>query len=181
MSARVALLRGINVGRGNRIAMADLRACLVEAGFGPVRTLLASGNVIFDAPEAEADEVWAQRLYEAVLGRFEVDARVRVFDEDAIHAIIDEHPWRGRDLDPSRVLIMVPMDGASTRAALDLQGRQWADEEIFVGQRAVHLHCPRGISQGELAEEAGRCMGRSVTTRNWRTMLRIVDSMASIN
>ena len=42
----VALLRGINVGRAKRIAMADLRALVEGLGFGEVRTLLNSGNAI---------------------------------------------------------------------------------------------------------------------------------------
>ena len=80
MTARVALLRGINVGRGNRIAMADLRECLSEVGFEDVRTLLASGNVIFDAPDGEGNDVLATRLHDAVLDAFDVDARVLVLD-----------------------------------------------------------------------------------------------------
>ena len=182
MSARVALLRGINVGRGNRIAMADLRACLEEAGFGEVRTLLASGNVVFDASGSAANEALAERLHDAVLARFDLDARVLVLDGESLDAVIHEHPWRERDLDPSRVLIMFPMGEEPTTAPADqLKDRDWGDEEVFVGQRAVHLHCPHGMSAGELAEQANRCMGSDVTTRNWRTLMRIVDSMNSLN
>jgi uncharacterized protein (DUF1697 family) len=53
MSAtHVALLRGINVGKAKRVAMADLRALLEELGYADVRTLLNSGNVVFTAPRA---------------------------------------------------------------------------------------------------------------------------------
>jgi len=45
----VALIRGINVGKAKRVAMADLRALLVELGYGEPRTLLNSGNVVFEA------------------------------------------------------------------------------------------------------------------------------------
>ena len=43
----VALLRGINVGGRNKVAMADLRQALEEAGFESVRTYIQSGNVLF--------------------------------------------------------------------------------------------------------------------------------------
>ncbi len=43
----VALLRGDNVGRGKRVAMADLRAVVKGLGYRDVRTLLNSGNVVF--------------------------------------------------------------------------------------------------------------------------------------
>ena len=48
-TAFVALLRGINVGKAKRIAMADLRKLVEELGYGDVQTLLNSGNVVFSA------------------------------------------------------------------------------------------------------------------------------------
>ena len=55
---KVALLRGINVGRSARIAMADLRACTEDAGCTEVRTVLATGNVVLTDPRTE-DELRA--------------------------------------------------------------------------------------------------------------------------
>ena len=49
MPTHIALLRGINVGRAKRIAMADLRVVVAELGHTNVRTLLNSGNVVFDS------------------------------------------------------------------------------------------------------------------------------------
>ena len=45
----VALIRGINVGKAKRVAMGDLRALIAKLGYGDPRTLLNSGNVVFDA------------------------------------------------------------------------------------------------------------------------------------
>jgi uncharacterized protein (DUF1697 family) len=44
MSTQVALIRGINVGKAKRLAMADLRALLGRLGYRDARTLLNSGN-----------------------------------------------------------------------------------------------------------------------------------------
>ena len=53
-----ALMRGVNVGTTKRIAMADLRAAFEAEGFGNVRTLLQSGNVVFDSHEpVDADRI----------------------------------------------------------------------------------------------------------------------------
>lgn len=46
----VALLRGINVGGRNKVTMAELRAGLSARGLTGVRTFIASGNVVVDAP-----------------------------------------------------------------------------------------------------------------------------------
>src|SRR6478736_4542725 len=48
----VALLRGINVGKAKRIAMADLRKLCEGLGYEDVSTLLNSGNIVFSAPRA---------------------------------------------------------------------------------------------------------------------------------
>ena len=50
-SRYVALLRAVNVGGRNRIAMARLRELLEGLGYGEVRTHLQSGNAVFTAAE----------------------------------------------------------------------------------------------------------------------------------
>src|SRR5438034_8305362 len=46
----VALLRAVNLGARNKVPMAELRKQLEEAGYGDVRTYIASGNVLLDGP-----------------------------------------------------------------------------------------------------------------------------------
>ena len=61
----VALLRGINVGKAKRIAMADLRALVADLGYRDVGTLLNSGNVVFTAPGAGPEDA-ARRIVDNV-------------------------------------------------------------------------------------------------------------------
>ena len=79
--ARVAFLRGINVG-GHRVSMDDLRAALEPLELGDVRTFIASGNVVFDEPDGEAPEleVAIGRRLEEALG-YAVETFVRGMDE----------------------------------------------------------------------------------------------------
>ena len=46
----IALLRGVNVGGKNKVAMGDLRVCFESLGFENVTTYINSGNVVFDSP-----------------------------------------------------------------------------------------------------------------------------------
>jgi uncharacterized protein (DUF1697 family) len=50
----VALLRGINVGGRNPVAMVELRAAFEEAGYESVSTYIQSGNVVFRSTAAAA-------------------------------------------------------------------------------------------------------------------------------
>jgi uncharacterized protein (DUF1697 family) len=67
---QVALLRGINVGRAKRVAMADLRALVESLGYGDARTLLNSGNVVFAVPAAAKGDA-ASRIEKSLATRQE--------------------------------------------------------------------------------------------------------------
>src|SRR5881628_2807318 len=103
MSRHVALIRGINVGRAKRVAMADLRALVEDLGYGDVRTLLNSGNVVFTAPRAGRGA--ADRIEKALAARLGVPARVTVLTAAELAAAISENPLREVAKDPSRLLV----------------------------------------------------------------------------
>src|SRR5215813_11048747 len=90
MSRYVALFRGINVGNAKRIAMADLRKVLGSLGYGDVRTLLNSGNAVFEG-SSETDAKHAQRIREAVRRKLKVDALVVVKSAKDIAATIADN------------------------------------------------------------------------------------------
>jgi uncharacterized protein (DUF1697 family) len=69
MGQHIALLRGVNVGGKNKIAMPRLKTVLAEAGFSNVRTYINSGNVLFSAPDGDA-VVLQQRCRQAILNEF---------------------------------------------------------------------------------------------------------------
>jgi uncharacterized protein (DUF1697 family) len=47
MTIQIALIRGINVGGHQAVAMSDLRDLLTQLGFESARSLLQSGNLVF--------------------------------------------------------------------------------------------------------------------------------------
>lgn len=174
MSARhVALLRGVNVGRAKRVAMADLRALVAALGYGGVRTLLNSGNVVYDAPAAEPPAASAARIEAAIAERLGVRARVIALSAAELSAVLADDPFGALADDPSRLLVAVYAHAAD-RARLDaLAARDWAPERLAVGARAAYLWCPDGISAGQLAELAMRALGEGATTRNRATLEKL--------
>ncbi len=86
----VALLRGINVGGRNKVAMADLRRALEGSGYGAVRTYIQSGNVLFESGASpQALEADLERLLEAA---FQLPLVVVVRSEAELRAVVDEAP-----------------------------------------------------------------------------------------
>lgn len=172
-----ALLRGINVGNSRRIAMVELRDLVAGFGYGNVRTLLNSGNVLFDASPADARDA-ATRIRAAIEARFAVSPRVFVRSIDALTAIVAANPLPHAQEDPTKLVVAV-YDGKTVRARLDeLAQRDWAPERFAVTPEAAYLWCPDGMSGGRLAEAVFHALAEHGTTRNLATLTKIVALVA---
>jgi uncharacterized protein (DUF1697 family) len=168
----VALLRGINVGRAKRVAMADLRELVEGLGFTDVRTVLNSGNVVFSAP-ASALRGSAARIERALLQRTGVAARVTVIAGPDFARVVAHNPLLGVARDPARLLVSVLRDPAD-RALLDpLTKKRWAPDALALGQRVAYLWCAAGVLDSPLSIEVARVLGDRATARNWATILKL--------
>jgi uncharacterized protein (DUF1697 family) len=168
----VALLRGINVGRAQRVAMADLRELVEELGYGDVRTLLNSGNVVFTVPSSVRGDP-AARIEKAMVERLRVSARVTAISAAELAEAVEENPLREMAREPSRSLIAF-FRGAGERKLLQpLAKQRWSPEKLAVGMRVAYLWCPGGILDSDLLAAVGRALGDAVTMRNWATVLKL--------
>src|SRR5688500_6324876 len=171
MSSRhVALIRGINVGKAKRVAMADLRALVEGLGYTDVRTLLNSGNVVFTAPGADAKA--AARIEAALAKETGVSARVLVLTGGELAAIVAENPLGEAAAEPSRRLVTVLADGADRKKLVAVEAEDWAPEKVAVGARAVYSWHPDGLSGGVLADALAKALGDAATGRNWSTIMK---------
>lgn len=169
---QAALLRGINVGRAKRVAMAELRALVAELGFGDVRTLLNSGNVLYTAPGiAPADA--AERIEEAIRARLGITSRVTVLTAAEIAAAVAGNPLGDVADNPSRLFVAVLRDPADRAKLEPLAERDWGREVLALGGRVAYLWCPDGSMGSQLPEAVGRALGDAVTTRNWATLTKL--------
>lgn len=168
----VALIRGINVGRAKRVAMADLRVLMADLGYRDVRTVLNSGNIVFTVPpRAHADA--AGRIEQALASRLGVSARVIVLAAAELAATMADNPLGDITDNPSRLLVFVFAKPADRSKLKPLTERDWAPEALAIGRRAAYLWCPAGIIESPLAAVLGRILGDAVTSRNWATMTKL--------
>lgn len=169
---QVALLRGINVGRAKRVAMAELRAIVEALGYGEVKTLLNSGNVVYTAPGTATGEA-AARIEEALLARVGVSSRVIALTAAEVAAAVRENPLLDVATDPSRLLVAVLADPADRALLEPLLAEDWGADTLALGGRVAYLWCGGGILASRLPEAVGRALGGAVTTRNWATVLKV--------
>ncbi|MGH3704477.1 MAG: DUF1697 domain-containing protein [Agromyces sp.] len=96
MADYIALLRGVNVG-GITVKSADLRELFEGLGFGEVRTVLASGNVVFESSAKESHEALKVRIEQGLRGRFDYDAWIVLVTRDELARAIDGFPFDADD------------------------------------------------------------------------------------
>lgn len=166
----VGLLRGVNVG-GVNMRMADLAEVVRGLGYDDVRTVLASGNVLFttDDPAATAK----QRLEAALRQRFGYEAWVHVLTLDAIRAIAAAYPY---PRDETRHAYVVFVMDAATRDELLAVELDPAIEKAQAGDGVLYWTTPKGSTIGSAmgtAQGSGRHK-RWLTTRNLNTLEKLL-------
>lgn len=169
----VALLRGINVGKAKRVAMADLRALVEGLGYRDVATLLASGNVAFTAAGGTAIDA-ARRIEAAIEKRLKITSRVVGFSADELAAIVEGNPFAKIATEPSRLLVALWNDPAVPKRLAEIARTAPAEERFEVTARAAYLWCPEGILKSAVGEALLVRAGDGVTTRNVATLGKLL-------
>ena len=145
MARHVALLRGINVGRNKRIAMADLRSLCERLGFEEVRTLLQSGNVVLDS--ALSAKTVGSRLAAAIEHELGLEVGVVVRAVEELDAVVAHDPF-GDIADPPKYysVSFLASDPASDALA-DVAAADFAPERFELRGRELYLWCRRARSR----------------------------------
>ena len=169
MTRCVLLLRGINVGRSNRIRMPELVALLEGMGCTDVVTHLQSGNAVVTSP-LPVDELLAQAR--AALAGAGVPVPVLARTGAELDEVVRADPFAGRDLDPAllHVAFLSRTPDAAAVAAVDHGAL--LPEELVVRGRELYLWYAGGVQRSRLDRVTKR-FGVTATARNWRTVLAL--------
>jgi uncharacterized protein (DUF1697 family) len=173
----VALLRGINVGGHKPVKMEALDRVFASLKFKDIKTLIASGNVLFEGP-GKGRELEG-RIEKALLKGlgFEVPVMVRTLAQ--IEAILEANPFKrhpaGADV-KNYVAFLSAEPDAKVRLPKCPAGERWevlkmTPREIFITTRRKadgHFGFPNDFIE--------KGLGVSATTRNWNTVMRIVGA-----
>ena len=180
MTIRIALIRGINVGRNKRVAMADLRALLADLGYGEVRTLLQSGNAVFTVPgSARGGTAAVEAAIERGLAdQLSVTARVLVRTPAQLAAAIEADPFGDRATEGSKHFLgflAEPPSAARVAAVPHLApDADTGPDEARFADGHLYLWCPNGISKSTLwTVDWDKRLGTAVTLRNWNTVTKL--------
>jgi uncharacterized protein (DUF1697 family) len=176
---QAAMLRGINLGK-RQLAKGDLIAAAQSLGFTNAQTLLASGNLVFEASDMPAPEI-ESALRKAVLDRTGIDSEVFVRDRAALDAAIAANPFPDAAADrPSWLLVTfhreaVPQDEVA-RIARDYDG----PERVAAIGRELFADYPEGMGRSLLDRWTAKAKIKLPlgTGRNWNTVTKLAAMLA---
>jgi uncharacterized protein (DUF1697 family) len=174
MTSYIALLRGVNVG-GITVKSAELRELFDGLGFEGARTVLASGNVVFEDPKRESPSALKRRIEAALGERFAYDAWIVLVTRDELERAVEAFPFDADDArrQPWVIFVSEPAVVEELLAAVD------ADPDVdplAAGDGVLYWNPVKGTTvQTPFAKLIGKAKYKSSTTnRNLRTLRRIL-------
>jgi uncharacterized protein (DUF1697 family) len=177
-SRSVALLRGINVGKHKRIAMADLRDILETLGYEDVKTLLQSGNAVFTAQAEPA--VLETQIAKAVAARFGFEVTVMVRSARELAQVVAKNPLPAAVADAAKLHVLFLSAKPAPAILRDVVPADFAPEEYGVAGRQIYVWCRNGVLESKLlAAFSDKRLKVATTARNWNTVTKLAALAAS--
>jgi len=170
----VAFLRAVNVGGRAVVKMTDLKAAFERAGCRNVRTFIASGNVLFDAP-ARLPATLRTRIAKELLKVFGKAPGVCYRTLDEIDALVAKDPFAKHLGDKTKMRFVAFMDRVPDKVP-KLPVRLEKECVEIAGMHAADLlilswRTPRGMFG--FPNACVEALGVTATTRNWNTVTRV--------
>jgi uncharacterized protein (DUF1697 family) len=175
MTRYVALLRGVNLGSHNKVAMPKLRDLADRLGYDEVSTYINSGNLLFSTSGSSAgarDRVIAETLADGIETDFGIRIDVAVRTLDQLRQAVDANPYP--DGDPKQTTIAFLMGAASADATHKVAALATDVERVTFGDREIYVDYGGGLAKSKLAVTFSKVIGVSATVRNIRTCQTLV-------
>lgn len=173
MTEYVVFLRGVNSGRNPTMKMADLRRALERLGLENVRTVIASGNALFEAG-GENETSLAKKLEQEFSKEFRFRIPAAVFSKKKIQALFDSNPFAGVSMSSTQnpyVTFLPPGKVAHPRYPIAGKGYELIGRD---GRAVFSIVDRAGGTTPDLMKTLEKQFGKNITTRNWRTIQRVL-------
>jgi uncharacterized protein (DUF1697 family) len=170
----VALLRGINVGGRNKIAMAELRAALEDAGFDSVSTYIQSGNVLFRTTASAAS--LESNLEKMLEQRFKIPLVVVVRSHAQIRKVVHGAPdgFGAQSAVYHSDVVFLKKPLTSKQAMKVVQLRDGVDQ-AWPGSGVIYFtRLSARRTESRMSRIVGTPEYKQMTIRNWGTTTKLL-------
>jgi uncharacterized protein (DUF1697 family) len=172
----VAFLRAVNVGGTAKVAMAELKALAEDIGLADPRTLLQSGNLVFEAGGKTAAAL-EKLLEREVAKRLAVETDIMVRTARELKTAMERNPFRKEAKnDPGRLHVHFLKAPASAAAVASLSRWIKGREAVKGAGSEVFIYFPDGAGASKLTNAViERHLGARSTARNWNTVTKLSE------
>jgi uncharacterized protein (DUF1697 family) len=176
MTRYVLLLRGVNVGTKNSLPMSELRTMLTTVGCVDVQTYVQSGNAVFRTTLGTAaltrgiETALERRMGRPIATTLRTAAQMR--------AVVDRNPLVGLTTSLTQLCVTFLSKTPSPSQLTTLHGRDWEPERLHVTGTEIYTWYPNGQARSPLAAAIAKLpLPGTVTTRNWNSVLRLLEML----
>jgi uncharacterized protein (DUF1697 family) len=173
MDQRIALLRGVNLGKARRVSMAEVRGVFESLGWSDVKSVGQSGNLVFEANGAP-DAALEAAAEQALLGQLGLTTEVVVRSGPEWLAMMAANPFPAEaKADPAHLVVMVLKSAPRPDAEAAMAAIPGRERARVVGREAFIVY-PDGIAGSRLIGAAlDKALGARGTGRNWNTAAKL--------
>jgi uncharacterized protein (DUF1697 family) len=174
MTTYIGLLRGVNVGGHGKVGMAELRDLLSRLGFGESKSLLQSGNLIFQSEESSASKL--EKMLETETARhLGIGPAYFIRTSKQWENVIAKNPFPGEARrDPARLHVLCLKSAPDPGDVKMLQAAITGPELIRAHGREAFIVYPNGAGTSKVTNVLiERTLKTRATARNWNTVLKI--------
>jgi len=181
MTKYISILRGINVGTGRKVPMADLKKLCQNMGLENVQTYIQSGNVVFELPQPESVSELETRLQKAFTETFGFDIPVLIRTDREWAESIAQNPFlKEKSADIDRLHLTCLKEIPSPELVEKIKGYQYLPDRYEIIGRNVFIFCAAGYGTSKLVNSFFESkLKTSATTRNWKTVMKLNEMVLS--
>lgn len=174
MTTCIVFLRGINVGGRNALPMDDLVAIFERLGLGGAKTYIQSGNVAVRCTRQQMVNL-GQRISEAVREKHGFQPWVLVMRIQDLEHAVAANPFRNATGEPNALHLWFLNKAPDDPDLASLESVKAASEDFCLERKVFYLHAPEGIARSRIPERIEKCLGAEATSRNWRTVTKVLE------
>lgn len=177
MARMIAILRGINVGGKRIIRMEDLKSVFRNLGFENVETYIQSGNVLFDAKDKKSEIEISNAMEKAISEKYGFEVPVIVRSRREFKEILNNNPFLKEENESINSLYVTFLKEIPTAENIEKTASfSYEPDRFVISGKNVFIFCAGKYHQTKISNGFfEKKLKTSATTRNWKTVLKLIE------
>lgn len=177
MAKKIAILRGINVGGKRKILMQDLKMLFNDLGFKNIETYIQSGNVFFDLDENQSDLEISKKIEQAIFRKYKFEVPVIVRSTKDLEMVVKNNPfYQENETDINQLHLTFLKESPVRENSKKAESHNYDPDRFVVQGKHVFVYCEGKYHQTKINNIFfENKLKTTATTRNWKTVLKLLE------